>query len=129
MAAVMVTLIIQSTPVSFGAVGTPILVGVRTGLANQPLVETTIAPMPFFDYLLQIAASVALVHALVGFLIPLIMIGMLTRFFGASRSFAEGFRAWPFALFAGLAFTVPYCLIATVLGRSSRRWSAASSAS
>ena len=116
MAAVMVTLIIQSTPVSFGAIGTPILVGVRTGLANQPLVESTIAPTPFFDYLLQIAASVALVHALVGFLIPLIMIGMLTRFFGASRSFAEGFRAWPFALFAGLAFTVPYCLIATVLG-------------
>jgi lactate permease len=116
MAAVMVTLIIQSTPVSFGAVGTPILVGVRTGLANQPLVEATIAPVPFVDYLFQIAASVALVHALIGFLIPLIMVGMLTRFFGASRSFTEGFRAWPFALFAGLAFTVPYCLIATVLG-------------
>ena len=29
MAAVMVTLIIQSTPVSFGAVGTPILIGVK----------------------------------------------------------------------------------------------------
>jgi lactate permease len=35
MAAVMVTLIIQSTPVSFGAVGTPILVGVNTGLSGQ----------------------------------------------------------------------------------------------
>ena len=116
MAAVMVTLIIQSTPVSFGAVGTPILVGVRTGLLDQPIVESTIAPMPFLEYLLQIAASVALVHALVGFLIPLIMVGMLTRFFGASRSFAEGFRAWPFALFAGLAFTIPYALIAAVLG-------------
>ncbi|OLT24674.1 hypothetical protein BJF82_13200 [Kytococcus sp. CUA-901] len=32
MAAVMVGLIIQSTPVSFGAVGTPIIVGVGTGL-------------------------------------------------------------------------------------------------
>jgi lactate permease len=116
MAAVMVTLIIQSTPVSFGAVGTPILVGVRTGLGNQSLVDQTIAPLPFFDYLLQIAGNVAMIHGLVGFLIPLIMIGMLTRVFGASRSFAEGFRIWKFALFAGLAFTVPYYLIAVTLG-------------
>ncbi|MEO1746707.1 MAG: L-lactate permease, partial [Pseudomonadota bacterium] len=43
MAAVMIALIIQSTPVSFGAVGTPILVGVRTGIVDQPLVESTIA--------------------------------------------------------------------------------------
>ncbi len=116
MAAVMVTLIIQSTPVSFGAVGTPILVGVRTGLVDQPLVEATIAPVPFFDYLLGIATNVAMIHGLIGFLIPLIMVGMLTRFFGANRSFADGFRAWRFALFAGLAFTVPYYLIASLLG-------------
>jgi lactate permease len=116
MAAVMVTLIIQSTPVSFGAVGTPILVGVRTGIADQPLVEATIAPTPFFDYLMGIATEVAVIHGLVGFLIPLILVGMLTRFFGASRSFAEGFRIWPFALFAGLAFTVPYYVIAALLG-------------
>lgn len=116
MAAVMVTLIIQSTPVSFGAVGTPILVGVRTGLLDQPIVESTIAPTPFFDYLLGIATHVAMIHALIGFLIPLIMVGMLTRFFGANRSFADGFRVWPFALFAGLAFTVPYYIIASLLG-------------
>ena len=116
MAAVMVTLIIQSTPVSFGAVGTPILVGVRTGIANQPLVEQTIAPLPFADYLLEIAVKVATIHGLVGFLIPLILVGMLTRFFGADRSFVEGFRIWKFALFAGLAFTVPYWIIAATLG-------------
>jgi lactate permease len=116
MAAVMVTLIIQSTPVSFGAVGTPILVGVRTGIVDQPLVEATIAPMTFFDYLMGIATQVATIHGLVGFLIPLILVGMLTRFFGANRSFIEGFRIWKFALFAGLAFTVPYFIIAALLG-------------
>lgn len=116
MAAVMVTLIIQSTPVSFGAVGTPILVGVQTGLSGQAIVETAIAPMPFLEYLLGIATKVAMIHGLIGFLIPLIMVGMLTRFFGTSRSFAEGFRVWKFALFAGLAFTVPYYLIAAILG-------------
>ncbi len=116
MAAVMVTLIIQSTPVSFGAVGTPILVGVHTGLSDQAVVMSTIAPLPFVDYLFAIATKVAMIHGLVGFLIPLIMVGMLTRFFGASRSFAEGFRIWKFALFAGLAFTIPYYLIAATLG-------------
>ena len=116
MAAVLVTLIIQSTPVSFGAVGTPILVGVRTGLADQPLVEATIAPMPFADYLMEIAVKVATIHGLVGFLIPLMLVGMLTRFFGAARSFSEGFRIWKFALFAGLAFTIPYWIIANILG-------------
>ncbi|MDF3853717.1 L-lactate permease [Paracoccus sp. P2] len=116
MAAVMVTLIIQSTPVSFGAVGTPILVGVRTGLADQQIVESTIAPMAFGDYLLEIATKVAMIHGLIGFLIPLILVGMLTRFFGANRSFAEGFRIWKFALFAGLAFTLPYYIIAATLG-------------
>ena len=40
MAAVMSGMIIQSTPVSFGAVGTPILVGVNTGLsADQGIVS------------------------------------------------------------------------------------------
>ena len=36
MAAVMIGLIVQSTPVSFGAVGTPILVGVANGLGGDP---------------------------------------------------------------------------------------------
>ncbi|WP_234853230.1 L-lactate permease [Paracoccus everestensis] len=116
MAAVLVTLIIQSTPVSFGAVGTPILVGVNTGLGGQEIVETTIAPMAYTDYLMEIAVKVATIHGLVGFLIPLILVGMLTRFFGANRSFIEGFRIWKFALFAGLAFTIPYYIIARVLG-------------
>lgn len=115
MAAVLVTLIIQSTPVSFGAVGTPMLVGVQTGL-NAPEVAQSIAPLPLFDYVVDVAVYVAVIHTLVGFIIPLMMVGMMTRFFGASRSFAEGFRVWPFALFAGAAFTLPYVLVAWVLG-------------
>lgn len=116
MAAVMVTLIIQSTPVSFGAVGTPMLVGITTGLSNSPEVEAAIAPLTVADYVPIVGAQVALVHALVGVLVPLLMVGMLTRFFGTSRSFAEGFRAWKFAIFAGLAFTLPYLAVARVLG-------------
>jgi len=116
MAAVLSALIIQSTPVSFGAVGTPILVGVNTGLSGQAIVERSI-DVPFFpDYLYEIAFNVALMHTLIGFLIPLIMVGMLTRFFGASRSFREGLGAWKFALFAAAAFTLPYLAVAAWLG-------------
>ncbi|MDP0926453.1 L-lactate permease [Paracoccus onubensis] len=116
MAAVMVSLIIQSTPVSFGAVGTPMLVGVNTGLSNSEEVAAAIAPQTLDQYIPVVGANVAMVHALIGFLIPLLMVGMLTRFFGAGRSFAEGFRAWKFALFAGVAFTLPYWLVARFLG-------------
>ena len=116
MAAVLAALIIQSTPVSFGAVGTPILVGVNAGLADQDVVLQKIGEMPFQDYLFQIGVNVAILHTLVGFLIPLIMVGMITRFFGKERSFIEGLKAWKFALFAGAAFTIPYLLVAWLLG-------------
>lgn len=116
MAAVLVALIIQSTPVSFGAIGTPIVVGVNAGLAEQPTVLEAIGSASFSDYLLQITASVGMFHAIIGVLIPLIMVGMLTRFFGKSRSFKEGLKVWKFALFAGVAFTLPYYLIAIFLG-------------
>jgi lactate permease len=39
MAAVMAALIIQSTPSTFGAVGTPILIGISAGLEGVPSVE------------------------------------------------------------------------------------------
>jgi lactate permease len=41
---------------------------------------------------------------------------MLTRFFGSNRSFWEGIKAWKFALFASVSFTVPYLVCALVLG-------------
>ena len=116
MAAVMAVLVIQSTPVSFGAVGTPMLVGVRSGIDNKADVAAAIAPAAPLEYLQQIVENVALLHALTGFVIPLILCGLLTRFFGERQSFTDGLKAWKFAIFAGLAFTVPYYLIARVLG-------------
>jgi lactate permease len=35
---------------------------------------------------------------------------------GKTRSFKEGLKVWKFALFAGIAFTIPYYLIARFLG-------------
>ena len=118
MAAVVVALIIQSAPVSFGAVGTPILVGVNTGLSGQPEVASVVAAlgMTHESYLHLIGATVALLHGIVGSLVPLVMVSIMTKFFGANRSFGEGLAIWKFALFAGLAFTIPSNVLARILG-------------
>jgi lactate permease len=128
MAAVVAGMIIQSTPVSFGALGTPIEVGVNTGLSGQPTVEAFAAAHSFqlaeggaltdTALLNLIAFRVALLHAITGTLIPLFVVSLMTRFFGPKRSFAEGLAVWRFALFASLAMTVPYVLVARFLGPS-----------
>lgn len=117
MAAVMIGMMIQSTAVTFGACGTPILVGVRGGLENPELIAQLAATgMSFEQYLSIIAAKSALLHGITGTIMPLFMIVMLTRFFGRKKSWFEGLSILPFALFGGLAFTVPYTLTGLFLG-------------
>lgn len=118
MAAVMVALIIQSTPVSFGAIGTPILIGVNAGLNGQTEVMTYLAAhnIDFSVYLKMIGSKVAIIHGITGTLIPLILVMMMTRFFGPKRNWSEGLSILPFAIFAGLCFTVPYTLVGIFLG-------------
>ena len=118
MAAVMVTLIIQSTPVSFGAVGTPILIGVNAGLGGQAEVTNYLSAhsIDFPAYLHAIGGKVAIIHGITGTLIPLILVLMMGRFFGKKRKWTDGISILPFALFAGLCFTIPYTLIGVFLG-------------
>jgi lactate permease len=124
MAAVVAGMIIQSTPVSFGALGTPILVGVRDGLAGDAAVVAYAASLGFTssedrlapEFLAMIGVKVAVLHAIVGTLIPLFVVSLMTRFFGARRSLAEGLRVWPFALFAAFAMTIPYLVLARTMG-------------
>lgn len=118
MAAVMVGLIIQSTPVSFGAVGTPMIVGVGNGLAGDPGVEAREAELGLthMEYVAEIASQVSVIHAIAGLLIPLLISVFLTGFFGERRSFAEGLKIWPFAIYASVAMTVPYVAVAFLAG-------------
>ncbi|WP_061050811.1 L-lactate permease [Vibrio mimicus] len=117
LAAVLMGMMIQSTPVSFGAVGTPIIVGVNKGLDTHNITEALMANGSSWDvYLQQITTSVALIHASVGTLMPVLMAMMLTRFFGKNRSWTEGLDILPFAIFAGLSFTIPYALTGVFLG-------------
>lgn len=111
MAAVVAGMIIQSTPVSFGAAGTPMLVGVQTGLSADASITSN-----FLALTTEIAGQVAILHAIAGLFIPLFVVAVMTRFFGKNKSFAEGIKIWKFALFASVAMTIPYVIVANVLG-------------
>ena len=115
--AVMLGMMVQSTPVTFGAVGTPVLVGVRGGLESAEVnTQLANAGIEFSEYLQIITSHAVLLHAIVGTVMPLLMIMMMTRFFGENRSWTEGLSVWPFALFGGVAFTVPYYITGVFLG-------------
>jgi lactate permease len=115
--AVMLGMMVQSTAVTFGAVGTPILVGAQGGLGGELFsADLAAAGLTMMDYLRLVTAKVVLLHAAAGVLIPTWMVAMTTRFFGKNRSWTEGLSILPFTLFAGLAFTVPYILFGTFLG-------------
>ena len=115
--AVMIGMMIQSTPVTFGAVGTPILIGVKGGLENPQLTaQLAQAGLDFNQYLMLITAQSAALHAVAGTFIPLFMTVMMTRFFGRNKSWSEGLSIAPFALLGGVAFTVPYLLTGIFLG-------------
>jgi lactate permease len=125
MAAVVAGMIIQSTPVSFGALGTPILVGASTGLTGDPEVLAHVVARGFgtsaetvlwSEYLAALGVRVAVLHAITGTIVPLLVVTTMTRYFGAQRSLAEGLRMWRFALFSACAMTVPYVIVATTLG-------------
>jgi lactate permease len=117
MAAVMLGMMVQSTPVTFGAVGTPILVGVTGGLKNAALdQQLAVAGITFEQYRQTVTAYSAVFHGIIGILIPLLMVVMMTRFFGKKKSWTEGLSIAPFAIFGGLAFTVPYALTGVFLG-------------
>ena len=117
MAALMLGMLVQSTPVSFGAVGTPIIIGITGGLDSEAVNLQLLANGSDWDsYLQLITSQVVIIHAIVGTIIPLIMVLMLTRFFGQEKSWKTGFAILPFALFAGLAFTIPYAATGILLG-------------
>ena len=120
LAAVLVALPAQGIPSAFGAVGTPLLLGVATGLGleNIAAVNERIAELgiSFNDYLFIIGARTAIIHGICGTLIPLIMVVSLTGYFGDRRSWKEGLAIWKFAIFAGLSFTLPSMLTAKWIG-------------
>ena len=116
-AAVMIGMMIQSTAVTFGAVGTPVLVGVAGGLGGEAFeAQMALSGLEMREFLRMVAARAVILHAVAGTLMPTFMVVMTTRFFGERKSWTEGLSIFPFALLGGLAFTIPYTLTGIFLG-------------
>lgn len=109
------TLMADSTPVTFGAVGVPIWGGfaaIKT-LGVWPM-QIEGEAVSFLEFLGRISAFAGLVHLFVGTFIPLAIVAIMTKI--TRGSFRQGLEIWPLAVLGGLVFTVPQMLIAVLVG-------------
>ncbi len=115
--AAVICLVFNSVPVTFGAVGTPVLQGFKPiqDIAFQALqsLEASPAQMDVFNH---IGEYVSLMHLPMLFLLPIGMLGFMTRFFGKNKSWAEGFAVWKYCIMASFCFGIPYIIIAWTVG-------------
>jgi len=107
--AVVSTLIVDSTAVTFGAVGVPIWGGFEPVRNLVSLPET----VTFTAFLRDIGAFAGILHFAVGTFVPLVIVAMMTKI--SEDSFRKGLAIWPLALFAGVIFTIPQVLVATLV--------------
>lgn len=110
-AAVVIGLMVQSTSVTFGAIGTPVLIGIKNGLSEASF--NTEAKVAFLQ---SVTSQISIIHAVVGSFIPWFMIIMTILFYGERADRKKCLTIAPFALFSGLAFTVPYACTAIFFG-------------
>ncbi|MBS3085866.1 L-lactate permease [Candidatus Pacearchaeota archaeon] len=99
--AVVVSLVANSTPVSFGAAGTPILLGLGSLGLERSILE-------------QVARQVAFLHIIGGFIIPLFLVGFVVSAKGWNKK--DFFSAVPFAIFSWIVFAILYILTAWFIG-------------
>ncbi|MDR1686906.1 MAG: L-lactate permease [Desulfovibrio sp.] len=117
LASAVLCLCFNSFPVTFGAVGTPILVGF--GASIRSVVEGAVSAGQFqsVDHFFKvIGETVTTMHGPMALILPIFMLGFVTRLFGPNRSWSEGFAAWKFCVFAAVAFVVPYVFLAWAVG-------------
>ena len=117
MGAAVLCLVFNSFPVTFGAVGTPILVGFGASIKDVVQIAVEAGKLGSLDaFWMSIGQTATMMHGPMIFLLPIFMLGFITRFFGPNRSWKEGFAAWRFCVFAAFAFIVPYLFFAWFVG-------------
>lgn len=119
LAAALVCLILNSFPVTFGAVGTPIWFGltpleekVQAAIAAHP----DIAFQSMGEFFAVVGQWAVVFHLPMIYILPVFVLGFMTYLFGRNRSWKEGFNAWRFSFFASTCFALPYVLTAFLFG-------------
>jgi lactate permease len=127
MAAVVVALTGNLMAITFGAVGTPLIIGMIDIFGSVDRIATEVVAQSAYagsggsdaavaQWVGDIAVWAASYHVIVGVILPLIGVAMMTRFFGEERSIRPALEVLPLTLFAWAAFSIPYFLTAYFLG-------------
>lgn len=115
--AAIICLVFNSVPVTFGAVGTPVIQGFKPiqDIAYEALkvIDPQAVPADVYNH---IGEFVSIMHLPMLFLLPIGMLGFMTRFFGKNKSWKEGFAVWKYCIMASICFGIPYLIIAWTLG-------------
>ena len=95
----------------------PLIVGVQGGLDKINLTENLIEKgSEWGSFFRLIVSEVAIIHALCGTFMPLLLVIIMTKYFGKNKSWTEGLSIFPFAIFSALSFTIPYVLSGVLIG-------------
>jgi lactate permease len=96
--------------------GTPAAVVAPLLLAPEVQARADALGLDHLGFIAHTATQVATIHAIVGILVPLILVTLMCGFYGEKRSFRSGLEVAPFAVYAALAMIVPYVTLAYLLG-------------
>jgi len=114
--AVPLILVMNSTPVSFGAVGVPTWGGIGYTL-DIPSVNAAVsaAGMDYWHWINHtVTTSVASIHGIIGIFLPLLAVALLVKWSGGKLR--DVIEAIPSALVGGIVFVVPFFLVASLIG-------------
>lgn len=106
LAAACVTLICDSVSVCFGAIGTPVTQSIAC-LGPEIASEAFVSTFTLWS---------AIPQAIVGMLLPFIVLCVLCRYFTESKSLKPAFEILPFSLFTSLFFAIPYIVVTIYMG-------------
>ncbi|MCI1966837.1 MAG: L-lactate permease [Oscillospiraceae bacterium] len=111
LAAAITALIYNTTPVPYGAVGTP------TNMAYS-VVKDSVTGRGGNGEAWKMALSkwTAIPHAIGGLIIVFLGVCILVKLFGKNKSFKDALPVIPFCLFTSIEFSVIYIIIATFVG-------------
>ncbi|ATW88008.1 lactate permease [Halohasta litchfieldiae] len=116
--AVVVALTGNLMAITFGAVGTPLIIGLQDIFESSDPISSAVAGqgMNVEQWVAEIGVWAATHHVIVGMVLPFIGVAMMTRFFGEERSIKPALEVLPLTLFAWASFAVPYWVTAYYLG-------------
>ena len=107
--AAVLALVGDSSAVTFGAVGTPMIIGLGQGLDLDPTAAAT------QDTLVEVALTAAGIDIVMSLVITISLLLLLTRVFARTRTPGAAREALPLTIFAALAYAVPAFLWTWVL--------------